>query len=205
MGLNIVTQAGDFDPFVKYNGKAGRWYVQKDEQEVEVSNPVFVADFDKIKTGWFYFKTGSAPEKVFDKSLSEAAPKPERTFVDDKGVVRDCFRRGFELRLFSNAHFGGVVVMNGSSMHLNNAINALYDAYEAGKAANPGMLPVVACSGTEPMKDKHGTNYKPLMSIVKWVARPVELDSGAVSAPATQAPQPVPQPAPAPAASISEF
>jgi len=204
MGLNIVSQGGDFDPYVKYNGKAGRWYVKKDEQEVEVSNPTFVADFDNIKTGWFYFKAGSAPEKVFDRSLSEPAAKPEKTYVDDKGVTRDCFRRGFELRLFSNAAFGGVVVLSGSSMHLNNAINELYEAYETGRGANAGMLPVISCTGTLPMKDKMGTNYKPVMAIVKWVPRPAEFEA----APSVQAPanQSAPQAAPVQqAASISEF
>ncbi len=204
MGLNIVSQGGDFDPYVKYNGKAGRWYVKKDEQEIEVQNPTFVADFDNIKTGWFYFKAGSAPEKVFDRSLSEPAIKPDKTYVDDKGVTRDCFRRGFEIRLFSNSAFGGVVALSGSSMHLNNAVNELYEAYEKAKPSNPNMLPVINCSGTTPMKDKMGTNYKPVMSIVKWVPRPAELDAAPVAQ--AQSNQNTPQAAPIVAvASVSEF
>ncbi len=87
MALNIVSQGGDFDPFVKYNAKAGRWYVKKDEHEIEVQNPTFIADFDNIKTGWLYFRAGTAPERIFDENLSTPAPKPQRTYTDDKGVV----------------------------------------------------------------------------------------------------------------------
>jgi hypothetical protein len=36
-------------------------------------------------------------------------------------------------------------------------------------------MPVIACTGSEPMKDRHGTNYKPKLEIVKWVDRPAEL------------------------------
>jgi hypothetical protein len=196
MGLNIVTQAGEFEPFCKYNGKAGRWYAKQGEQEVEVLNPVFVADFANIRTGWFYFKAGAAPQKVFDVSLQQAAPKPNATYVDDKGVTRDCFKRGFELRLFSKNSFGGVVVLSGASMHLNNAISDLFNTYEAAPEGKQGLLPVVKCTGTTPMKDKQGTNYRPVFVIEKWVSRPAELDAQPVAAS---------QPAPVAASAESEF
>lgn len=178
MGLNITSET-NFEPFCKYNAKAGRWYVNKDEQEIEVQNPVFVPDFLNIKTGWFYFKAGAAPQKVFDVSLSQQTPKPQMTYTDDKGVTRDCFKRGFELRLFSKNSFGGVVVISGASMHLNNAISELYGLYEKAGESKQGLLPVVKCTGTTPMKDKAGTNYKPNFVIEKWIPRPAELDASA--------------------------
>lgn len=206
MGLNIVSQGGDFDPYVKYNAKAGRWYVKKDDQEVEVQNPVFVADFENIKTGWFYFREGAAPEKVYDPSLAETAPKPDRTYTDSQGKVRDCFRRGFELKLFSGIHFGGVVELAGASMHLNNAINSLYIEYEEGVKANPGMLPVVRYTGSTPMKDKLGTNYAPIFVIDKWTPRPAELSGKASAAPKAAAPVQQAAPVAAPVASaVNEF
>lgn len=201
MGLNLATQSGDFDPYVKYNAKAGRWYVKDGDVEKEVQNPVFVADFEGIKTGWLYFREGSAPEKVFDPNLKEEAPKPDKTYTDSEGKTRDCFRRGFEVRLFSKASFGGVVVLNGASMHLNNAIGALYNQYEAGKASNPGALPVIKFVGSTPMKDKLGTNYRPDFVIDKWVPRPSEFDA---AAPVQATPAPQAQPAPV-ASAVSEF
>jgi len=191
MSLNIVSQGGDFDPYLKFNAKAGRWYTKKDDQEIEVQNPVFVADFANIKTGWFYFKAGAAPQKVFDVSLSQPAPKPDATYADDKGVIRDCFKRGFSLRLFSNASFGGVVELSGSSMHINNSINDLFIAYEAAPEKAQGLLPVVKCNGTTAMKDKHGTNYRPNFVIEKWVTRPAELDGKPVAAANQQVSAPV--------------
>lgn len=161
--LNIVSTGGDFDPYVKYNAKAGRWYCKQGNEEVEVQNPVFVADFDNIKTGWLLFLEGQAPSKVFDASLTQPADKPS-----------DKHKRGFSLRLYSDACFGGVVELCANSMHLCNAINDLYCAYEAGK--QEGKLPVVKYTGSTPMKDKMGTNYKPNFEIEKWVDRPAAFD-----------------------------
>lgn len=168
MGLNIVTQGGDFDPYAKYNAKSGRWYYKDGDNEVEVNDPSFVADFDNIKTGWMLFLEGQAPDRVFDKDLSTPAPKPS-----------DAHKRGFVLRLFSKNSFNGVVELSATSMHVCNAINELYEQYEAKRADNVGKLPVIKANGSTPSKDKFGTNYKPNLSIEKWVARPVDFDQKA--------------------------
>lgn len=160
MALNIV-QSGEFKPYVKYNAKAGRWYVKKDDAEVEVPNPAFIADFDNIKTGWFLFLEGQAPNIVYDPSLTQPAQKPS-----------DAHKRGFEVNLFSEKLFGGEVVMTAASMHVCNAMNDVYVQYESERSANAGKLPVIQCDGTTPMKDKMGTNYRPNLKLVKWVDRP---------------------------------
>jgi hypothetical protein len=196
---------GDWLPYCKYNAKAGRWYAKIDGKEVEVMNPVFVADFAKIQTGWFHFKANTAPSIILDKSLSEPAPKPEATYVDDKGKVRDCYKRGFDLKLFSKNSFGGVVVLNGASMHLNTSINELYEQYVAGAVANPGQLPVIRATGSVPMKDAAGVNYKPTFVIEKWVPRPAEFDEeAAATASASNANAPATSIDP-PKAAVSEF
>ena len=165
MALNILS-SGSFVPYAKYNAKSGRWYTRKDEQEVEVSSPVFVIDFDNIKTGWFLFMEGQAPSVVFDASLTQVAPKPS-----------DMHKRGFQVRLFSNAHFGGVAEFTANSMHTCNAVNDLYTQYEKDLPKNAGKLPVVAFKGVEATKDKFGTNYKPLFVIEEWVYRPAVFDA----------------------------
>ena len=97
-----------------------------------------------------------------------------------------------------------------ASIHLSNAIKEVYAAYEAEKAANPGKLPVIACTGSQAMKDKYGTNYRPTLKIARWVERPAELPNespvavgdiwkGAPAAPPKAASQHVPPPAPKPA------
>lgn len=167
MGLNISTGGGDFTPWVKYNGKAGRWYTKGENGEVEIANPTFIADFDNIKTGWVEFGgAGQPPTWTPHKSLTEKVARP-----GDKA------KEGFKVKLFSKASFGGVVEMMSNSMHLTNSIAEIYDQYETGRTSNAGKLPVIKCTGTTPMKDKLGTNYKPNFSIEKWVDRPAEFDA----------------------------
>lgn len=191
MGLGIEKQAGDFLPWVKFNGKSGRWSAKIEGAEQEIGNPTFVADFANIQTGWIEFGApGMPPVWTPHASLTNKAPRP-----NEKS------KEGFKVKLFSKSSFGGVVEMMSNSMHLTSAISEMYDKYEAEVANNPGKLPVIKCVGIETMKDKMGTNYKPKFSLEKFVDRPVELD--AVAAPVQQA-----KPAPAPQAvanNVSEF
>jgi hypothetical protein len=174
--LNIGSTGGDFDPYVKYNAKAGRWYFKDGEQEKEVNNPVFIADFANIKTGWLLFLEGQAPSKVWDVNLTTPAERPS-----------DKHKRGFSLRMFSKASFNGVVELSSSSMHLCASINELYKQYDESPEKAKGKLPVVKYTGSTPMKDKMGTNYKPNFVIEKWVDRPADLDGGEESAPVVSA------------------
>lgn len=170
MGLNISNGGGeDFKPYIKYNAKAGRWYVKKDDAEVEVNNPAFVADFDNIKTGWMLFAAGVAPSVVLDADLSTPAPKPS-----------EMHKRGFELEVFSQNSLGGVAVFSSTSGIVGGAINEIYEQYLKEKGANQSALPVIQCNGVTPEVGKHGTNYKPNLSILKWVPRPQEFASSGV-------------------------
>jgi len=198
--LDIGQGEGDWDPFVKYNVKAGRWF---NKDNVELHNPVFVADLANIKTGWLWFGKGIC-KKQMDPDLSTRAPQPNDTYtVEETGEVKSFWKRGFALRLFSVNSFGGVVELSGNSMQLGEAIKELYEAYLAAAPANPGLLPVVTFTGVIPVTDEHGTHFKPGLSITKWVARPVEFDQKAEAAsdvavqpaPVQAAPVPVPQPA----------
>ena len=145
---------------------------------------------------------GMAPEKVMDPSLTQPAPSPGENF-----------KRGFVLTIYSPKYFGGAVEFGGSSLHLANAIKDVYGEYEAGRAANPGKLPVIACTGSQAMKDKFGTNYRPTFALAKWVDRPAELPSvspvdaadiwqgnATPAVPARTLAQHVPPPAPKPTA-----
>jgi len=184
---NPATGDGNFTPFLKYNAKAGRWYTKEDKQdgqEFEVTNMTAMFDLENIKTGWFLFAAGVAPSKTFDPSLAQAAAKPG-----------DGFKRGFEVLAFSEKNLQGLREFSSTAGAVIEAMNSLYDAWEAGKGANPGKVPVVKCASVSPITNKHGTNYAPKLEIVSWTDRPKEM-SGTVAA----APSPAPAPAPAPAA-----
>lgn len=204
--MTAPSGGGDFVPYVKYNAKAGRWYTKKDgkdEPEFEVTDMTAIFDIDNIRTGWFNFPAGAAPEKTFDPSLSEAAPRPS-----------DLHKRGFQLNLFSDKNLLGLREFSSTAGSVIEAMNDLHTAWAAETTANPGKVPVVKCVGVLPVTNKHGTNYKPQIEIVSWVARPAELPGTvADEKPATAAPPaakaathtPPPAASAAPAADEVEF
>jgi hypothetical protein len=195
---------GDFKVFVSYNAKAGRWYTKrdgKDEPQFEVTDMTAVFDMPGLKTGWFKFSTGVAPEKVMDPSFTTAAANPGQDF-----------KRGFMLDLFSDKNLLGVREFSSTAGIVIDAMNDLYDAWMAAPETATGQLPVVRCVGVHPVTNKHGTNYQPKFEIVGWTARPEALGDSdqsatapvtlvvapAPAAPAAHLPPPV-APAPAPA------
>lgn len=170
---------GSFTPYVKYNAKAGRWYTKEDEpdaEEFEVTDMTAVFDMDNLQTGWFLFNPGVAPEKTMDPSLAEAAPQPS-----------DKHKRGFQLNAFSEKNLHGMREFSSTAGTVIGAMNTLHDQWEAGKAANPGKLPVVKCTGVVGETNKHGTNYRPTLEVVAWADKPAEM---AGTAAATQSAEP---------------
>ena len=202
MTLNIGG-TGVTKPYCKYNAKADKWFVRgANGEDAEIQRPTFVIDLDNIATGWLLFREGQAPERLMDPSLDQPAPSPG-----------EGFRRGFVVATYSPKFFGGVAEFASASIHLANAIKDVYAQYEAEKANHRGQLSVVACTGSEAMKDRYGVNYRPTFQIVQWVDRPKELPKqspveaadiwcGNAPTPATaKAPaQHVPPPAPKPTA-----
>lgn len=180
---NPASGDGEFTPFVKYNAKAGRWYTKKDEPdaaEFEVGDMTAVFDMDNLQTGWFLFAAGTAPVKHMDPSLSEPAAKPG-----------EGFKRGFQLDVFSTKNLLGKREFSSTAGSVIEAMNDLHDDWIANKDANAGKLPVVKCTGVQPVTNKHGTNYRPVLEIVSWADRPAEMTGN------TAAPTPTPTPAPA--------
>ena len=163
MPLNIGA-SGTIKPYAKYNAKADKWFVKGDDGDREIARPTFAADLANIATGWLRFREGEAPERAIDASLERAAPSPG-----------EGFKRGFVLAAYSRQFFGGAVELSSASIHMGNAIREVYQAFEEDLADHPGQVPIIACSGSEPMKDKYGTNYRPKLELVKWADRPAEL------------------------------
>ena len=100
----------------------------------------------------------------------------------------------------------GAVEFSSASMHLGNAMNDVYKTFEEQRVDYPGKVPVIACTGSEPKKDKYGTNYRPVLELVKWVDRPADLpdvapvDESEVWRGNSKPPPPVTAPEPAKAA-----
>lgn len=173
--------AGDFNTYIKYDARAGRWFTKPDGggELYEVTNMTAAVDLENIQTGWLEYVEGHGPVKVFDPSLSEAAPKPS-----------DGARRGFQVLMFSEKNIGGLREFSSTAACVIEAMNEVYDEWEAGKAANPGKVPVVKCDGCIAAKSQKSTNYKPNLKIVSWTERPADLVAPEPVAPAAQAAPP---------------
>lgn len=159
--------SGTIKPYVKYNAKSDKWFVRGvDGEDKEIPRPTFLLDLKNICTGWFLFREGQAPNRVIDPAIDKVAQQPD-----------PAYKRGFVVMAYSAKFFGGAVEFASASIHLSNAIRDLYAAFEEqnGKAENRGKVPVIACTGSDAMKDKFGTNYRPRLEIVRWADRPAEL------------------------------
>ena len=163
MPLNIGV-SGSIKPYAKYNSKADKWFAKGPEGDLEIQRPTFLADLKNVATGWLCFREGQAPERVIDPSLDNSAPSPGQDF-----------KRGFVLAVYSQKFFAGFAEMSSASIHFSNAVRELYQQYEDQQGSNPGLVPVVECTGSEAMKDKYGTNYRPKLQIIKWAERPTDL------------------------------
>jgi hypothetical protein len=170
MPLNLSVGEGDFTPYLKYNAKAGRFYVKPEgaTEEVEIVNPFLAIDMANIKTGWLYYAEGSGPEKVWDPSSSQMAPRPP-------GPKK--FKRGFEVMVYGNAivpstnKMLGLREFSSTAGNVISAILRMYAEYEAGAANNPGCVPAYTCNGVKPINGAYGVNYEPLFELRQWVPR----------------------------------
>lgn len=170
MPLNLSVGEGDFTPYLKYNAKAGRFYVKPEgaPEEVEIINPVLAFDMANIKTGWLYYAEGSGPEKIWDASSTQMAPKPP-------GPKK--FKRGFEVMVFGNGLVPGTQTALGlrefssTAGNVISAILRMYAEYEQGSTANPGKLPFFGCTNVKPINGAYGVNYEPQFALQGWVDR----------------------------------
>lgn len=169
MPLNLSTSDGDFTPYLKYNAKAGRFYVrpQGAASDIEVINPRLAFDMENIRTGWLFYAEGSGPEKVWDPSPSQAAPRPP-------GPQK--FKRGFEVMVFGGDEVRGLGKLglrelSSTAAVVITAMLKMYAQYEAGMKANPNKVPFFRCSNVIPIAGSYGTNYEPAFELIGWVER----------------------------------
>jgi len=207
MALGIPA-GGNRTPIVKYDARAGRWFrVDGKDQVVDISAG-FAAVFDlaQIDIGWARFVAGSPPDISFARVPTVMPPQPT---PDHK--------RGVRLHVKLSRSLGGDVrALLTQAAIVMQAIDKLHDAYTAAPEAAQGLLPIVACPTTEAVTINIGagksTNYRPVLQIVSWVARPADLPItdppvpqpvAELAVPAatgsTVVPPPAPRAAPAPA------
>ena len=180
-----IPLGGPRSQIVKFDARAGRWFrVDGKDAVVDITNG-FTAIFDlaQIDIGWAMFVAGQAPDVSFARVPAAMPTKPSE---GHKRAVR------FNMKLAKSVG-GDVREITAQAAIVMQAIDQLHDAYSAAPESKEGKLPVVACPSTEAVTISTGagksTNYKPVLQIVSWVARPAEL-------PLTDAPTPKPVAAP---------
>lgn len=167
---------GDFMPILKYDARAGRLFRvdRTDTGNGFTSDPVditstfkAIVDFENIEVGWIDFPPGSAPSFAL---VPMGNPLPERPSPRHKNGVR------FILKLAKDC--GGtkpVREIAGTSKAFLSGIEAVFNIYQADKAANAGKLPIIVLEKTTPIKsgsgEKQSTNYQPTFRISGWAPR----------------------------------
>ncbi|MFZ9077945.1 MAG: hypothetical protein ACO23H_05375 [Alphaproteobacteria bacterium] len=177
---------GDFLPIMKFSAKDGSFVRQdrhqgadghweKSETEMDLPFKV-VMDMDAIEVGFIAFTT-TGPDFRFVKVGEPMPVKPS-----------DEHKEGFRIRMYNKEI--GLREMSSSSKIVRNQMNDLHDAYLAGKADNPGKVPVIEITGSDRIQIEtkaQGTQTfrSPKWSIAGWVDRPAGLDKA----------EPAPEPA----------
>jgi hypothetical protein len=170
---------GDIIPFVKYDSRAGR-FSRNDRKEVNgvysnetvdiTQNFKAVIDMENIEVGYLKFAAATAPEFLL---VPLGDPMPQKP-------ADASWKQGARLMMKLHASCGGDIRECASNAAaFLKGVDELHSAYEAGKAANPGKLPIVVLRTTMPVTSGQGakksTNYQPVFEISGWSPRPVDL------------------------------
>lgn len=196
LGLNTESGGGDYADIIKYDARAGRMFRVDRAQDgggqwqtnnVEITNGFqAVFDLENIQVGWALFAAGIAPSFLM---VPLGQPLPDRP--------SDQHKQGFKVMVkLGKASGDDARELSSCAKVVIGALDTLHTAYEAGKGANAGKLPVVALKGSTAVvstgKGQSSTNYAPVFEIVKWVARPAELGGTASAAAPAQPASPSP-------------
>ena len=164
--LNLST-GGDFSPFLKYNAKAGRWFVRGDNgTDVEIEHPRFAIDLENIRVGWILFPQASPPSFVWDFE-GIRAPKPEGAYKDGFKV----FIMGTEPQPGLGSCSLGVREWTSNAYAVKAGMMDLYRQYQENAEQNSGKVPVVRCVNVKVIKGEYGDSFEPVFVIETWVDR----------------------------------
>ena len=180
MSLDIGSGSGR--PYVKYNSKAGRWYIRGESDDVEIQPPTFIIDFDNIVSGWFLFREGQAPDRALDPGNGHSRSSSRRRITS--AVSSSCATASSSSAARSKCPARRCIF----AMPSKTPTRLMKPA----SGANIGKVPVFVCTGITPSRDKFGQNFKPTLQLIKWVDRPAELPDEPA---AMDRPQPAPRPA----------
>jgi hypothetical protein len=121
-----------------------------------------VVDMDAIEVGWMRFGHGVRPDM---RLFPLGGAWPEAPSAHHKRGLRVIMQ-------LADAHGGEVRELSSTAAGFLEAFDALHDEFLAGRAANPGKLPVVVLMGSDP------DSNRPNFTIAGWIERPEALAAG---------------------------
>jgi hypothetical protein len=197
-------QAGDFLPYIGFNAKADKWFLNVNKEKVQLKGNIeFVLDYKNMKTGWFLFQDGLAPNVVFDASLTERAAQPSAKH-----------KRGVRFPVLIKGEHPGVYEFSSVAGNVLKPLSELHDLYLAEAAKNPNVAPVVKVGDSVEVKSSFknpdgsngsATNYMPTFKIASFITRPAALDEVPEQVEEKPAPTPEPKAEKAAASANSEW
>lgn len=163
MPLNLHGSA-DYTPYLKFNAKAGRFYIREEgkEDDVELKVPLKMAfDFPSIKTGYIKFGESGPPIRKWDPSLSVEVMSPDPS--DSK------FKRGFQVHVWIATHSVGLREFMSTAGVVCGPIMDMYVQWE--EHGKPDEVPVYMCDGCDTIKQSTGVSYSPVFTLERWAPR----------------------------------
>jgi len=173
MPLDLPIGNEEYAPIIKFNAKAGRWYIRGDDGvDHEQTQPRFAMDMARIKTGWISFPQSGPPAFHWDVN-GDQLPKPPA----DSG---ERWKRGFKVLVYGpdpveclGGNPMGLREWIANSLAANRGISAAYKQFEEAKAGNQvnGSCPVFRTNGIKVEHGPNGDSYEPVFELEKWVER----------------------------------
>ena len=114
MGLNLSNSTGS--EYLRWMASRSEWVMSTENgpEIVELKKAVF--DVGNLRTGWASMAPETAPEFVWDPSITKAAPRP---------ATPGEWKRAFECKVFADNALGGVKIWSSNSTGACMGIDAL--------------------------------------------------------------------------------
>jgi hypothetical protein len=181
MPLNLQN-GGNAVPHIRWLASTSSWSHSSEDgmKPFQLTQAIF--DLASIRTGWGRFSENEPPQWVWDRSLTEPAPRP----ADGE------WKRGFRVMVLLPKEFGEERLREFATTGTGAVmgIDALYTECEKHAADHQGQVPVVAFSGATPTRIGKGNTNIPKLDIAGWVDRPAGLEAAGQHEDAVPAPAP---------------
>jgi hypothetical protein len=191
---------GAFLPYLGFNAKSDKWFLNVNKEKVQLKGKIeFVLDFKNMRTGWFLFQDGLAPNIVLDESLTVRAAQPSPKH-----------KRGVKFPVLMKGEHPGVYEFSSVAANVLKPLSDLHDDYLKEFEKNKNIAPVVLVGDSVEVKASFknadgsqgtATNYSPKFSVSKYIDRPAALDEEVTQ----EATAPQAAPASIPSTGVSEF